>query len=225
MPDGAVHEAIAAVLSELPAIGKNRNAPANMGGYAFRSIEDITSALKPLLAKHGLTVIPTVLDRHDSERSTSGNKVMFVTDLHVQFSFVAADGSTLVASMWGQGTDMGDKATQKAVTAAFKSMLAVTFCISDASDDAEAHVVPETERPKAAPKGRIEEVRALAADASIGDWVKEHFEWPWTAASCDAIEKYARARLEAPFDGEDVGGELGEGEVPDSPSTSEGEDA
>ena len=196
----AIYEAVSMVLSELPAIGKNRTAPGSMGGYAFRSIEDITAALKPLLAQHGVTIIPSILERRDSERPLSSAKVMFVTDLHVQFRFVALDGSSLVASMWGQGTDMGDKSPQKAVTSAFKSMLSVTFCISDAELDAEAHDVPSTERHRPAPKARVTEVAAMVKDAALEGWVKDQgFDWPWSADACVAIEAKAASVLEKPF--------------------------
>lgn len=141
-----VFRAVQRVLGDMPAIGKNSNAPQNMGGYAFRSIEDITAALKPLLAKHGVVMVPTVIERRDNERPVGNNKTMHVVDLHVRFTFYGADGSTFDATMWGQGTDMGDKSPQKAVTSAFKSMLAVTFCISDSESDAEGHDVPDTER-------------------------------------------------------------------------------
>lgn len=195
-----VYDAVSRVLSDLPAIGKNRTAPGSMGGYAFRSIEDITAALKPLLSRHGISIVPSILDRRDSERATSGSKVMFVTDLHVQFRFVALDGSSLVASMWGQGTDMGDKSPQKAVTSAFKSMLSVTFCISDAELDAEAHDVPSTERPRPALKARVDEVRQMVKDADLAAWVKDQqFAWPWTDEACEAIEAEAADVLEKPF--------------------------
>lgn len=134
-----------AVLAELPAIGKTEKAPANMGGYAFRGIANIVAELKPLFAKHGVFVIPVTLDRKDSERSVGNAKIMFVTDVLVQWTFIGEGGDTLNCSTWGQGTDMGDKAPQKAYTAAFKSMLGEVFCIADSDTDSERHDVPETQ--------------------------------------------------------------------------------
>lgn len=160
----SVYERVHKVLAELPAIGKNSVAPGNMGGYRFRGIEDITNALKPLLAKHGVFMVPTVVERQESGRTIGNGKTMWVVDLLVRFTFYSVDDPKLfstskpgqsdehtswfqdhfTAEVWGQGTDMGDKATQKAMTSAFKSMLAVTFCISDSDSDAEAHDVPES---------------------------------------------------------------------------------
>lgn len=135
---------MARVLGDLPAIGKDDRAPQNMGGYAFRGIESITAALKPLLAKHGVFVVPRTVERLESARPTKGGGTMFVIDVHVEWTFHGPAGDQLSASTWGEGTDSGDKATQKAYTSAFKSMLAQVFCISDSETDSERHEVPET---------------------------------------------------------------------------------
>ena len=187
-----VQLALAAVLADLPAIAKNGQAPGNMGGYAFRKVEDITGALKPLFARHGILCLPSVSQRIESERPTKSGGVMFCVDLEICFRFVGPRGDELTACVWGQGTDAGDKSTQKAVTSAFKTMLSVVFCISDSEQDAEAHDVPETHRPQApapAPKERVDDIRRRVVDAGIGTWVKDQgFPWPWPEAACDAIE-------------------------------------
>ena len=140
------------VLADVPAVGKNSQAPSNMGGYAFRGIEDVLAALKPAMARHGVFCIPDVIERLPTERTLQGGKVMFVMDLCIRWTFYGPAGDTLTSTCWGQGTDMGDKATQKAMTSAFKSMLMQTFVIGDAASDAEAHDVPETHRNSANPE-------------------------------------------------------------------------
>lgn len=142
----SVVERLIAVLADVPDLPKDRNAPENMGGYAFRGIETITTAMRPLMAKHGVICLAKVRKRIESERRVGReNKVMYVVDLHIDWTFHGADGDTLTADSWGCGTDMGDKATQKAVTAAFKSLLTPTFFIGDGGTDAESHSVAETE--------------------------------------------------------------------------------
>lgn len=145
-PPATIHERMAAILRDLPAIPKGETAPANMGGYKFRGIADILSALKPTMGKHGVYVLPAVAERRDSERSVGQGKTMFVVDVRMHFRFVAEGSDFVDVEMWGCGTDMGDKAFQKAVTSAFKSALGVTFCIADEATDSERHSVPETER-------------------------------------------------------------------------------
>lgn len=151
------------VLADLPAIGKDERAPGNMGGYAFRGIEQITAAIKPLLARHGVLMVPRVIAREEGSRPVGNAKTMFVIDQHIEFTFYGPAGDSVVASMWGEGTDMGDKATQKAATSAFKSMLSITFCISDAATDSERHDVPETDAgPVLAPVADLK---------TIGEWI------------------------------------------------------
>lgn len=161
-----IHQLMGQVLDELPPIGKDDTAPANMGGYNFRGIESITAHLKPLLGKVGVFVVPETLDRTDSTRTVGRDRTMFVVDVHVRFTFYGPAGDSLSASAWGQGTDMGDKATQKAYTSAFKSMLAVAFCIADSATDSERHDVPETQTE---PLGVEDETPAAEEDR---EWIK-----------------------------------------------------
>jgi hypothetical protein len=130
-----------------------------MGGYSFRGIEAITAALKPLLAEHGVFFAPETLNRIDTVRTTGQNKSLYVTDVHVQFNFYDLDGHTFSTSVWGQGSDSGDKAVSKAYTSALKSMLGSTFCISDQETDSERHVVEES-APQV-PQATEDEVRAV----------------------------------------------------------------
>jgi len=55
-----VVEAVSRVMSELPAIGRDRRAAQEHGGYAYRGIDQITSHVSPLLAKHGVVLVPQV---------------------------------------------------------------------------------------------------------------------------------------------------------------------
>lgn len=163
MPDGTevtaladertIQDRLAAILGELPAIGKDAfNAQQN---FHYRSHDDVLNALNPLLAKHGVVVVPYVLKRVPGERSTSSGKTMYEVNLHVQYEFHGLAGDSIAASAWGEGTDMGDKATNKAMTGAFKNVLAQVFAVSTAeSFDGDAGTPEETTRGQAQPKGR-----------------------------------------------------------------------
>lgn len=127
--DRTVHQRMVAILSDLPAIGKDqKNVQQN---FMFRGHDDVLNALNPLLAKHGVFVVPTVLERTTSERTTASGKAMFEVSLLVQYTFYGLAGDSVTASSWGEGTDMGDKATSKAMTMAFKSVLNQAFAISN----------------------------------------------------------------------------------------------
>jgi len=203
------------VLADVADVGKTEKAPANMGGYSFRGIEGILGALKPALAAHGVFCLPCVVERRDDVRSVSGGKSMFVIDLYVEWTFYGPAGDTLTAACWGQGTDMGDKSIQKAMTSAFKSMLTQTFCIGDSGTDSERHDVPQTDQGNGDPekwfrangwesKAAHDERRRLIADelAALGEGSKRTFaEWwadqatPWTSAWTRDIADRAAATL------------------------------
>jgi hypothetical protein len=59
-----VYKAIAAVQGELATTGIAKTRKNQQGsGYMFRGIDDVYAALSPLLAKHGLCVIPRMTER------------------------------------------------------------------------------------------------------------------------------------------------------------------
>lgn len=200
-----LHQLLPRVLTKLGAIEKNGTAPASMGGYKFRRVEDVADAARNAFAELGIIMVPRTVERIDTVRLTSGNKNLYCCDLLVEFTFYGPAGDTIVGSVWGEGTDSGDKATQKAVTAALKSMLTPTFLITDSADDSEAHTVEETttsqrrnesvnqrDAPNDAPPAgpTQEEMEAEAREfgfASAEDRFAKHGELrPWLMAFKDA---------------------------------------
>lgn len=142
-PKNTIYQRMVAILAELPAIGKDaRN---EQQKFMYRSHDDVMNALNPLLARHGVFVVPQVLERQTDRRETRSGGVMYEVNLHVQYTFYAEDGSTVQASAWGEGTDSGDKSTNKAMTMALKNVLAQAFAISTADTiDADEHTPEET---------------------------------------------------------------------------------
>jgi hypothetical protein len=147
----SVYERVLAIIGELPAIGKTqRNTQQN---FMFRGHDDVMNALNPLLAKHGVFIVPDVMERITAERQTSGGKTMYEVNLHVKFRFFGAGGDVFIASGWGEGTDMGDKATSKAMTMAFKYVIAEVFALATAEvSDADAGSPEETTRGTSPPR-------------------------------------------------------------------------
>jgi hypothetical protein len=132
-----VQQTIAAIMAELPSIGKADRSPE---GYQYRGIEAITSRLQPLMAKHGLVIVPraTITSIVPSLAMREGWQ-----DIHMQveWSIVAADGSTMTATTCGVGRDRADKGANKAHTQALKYLLLSLFMVADRADDSEAHDV------------------------------------------------------------------------------------
>ena len=152
-----VYQAIAAVQGELATVGiaktrKNQQPGAN---YMFRGIDDVYAALSPLLAKNKLVVVPRVLSRQVTERQTKNGGTLFNVVVQVEFDFVSAlDGTTHTASTFGEAMDSSDKATNKAMSAAYKYAAFMTFAIPTEGDndaDASHHEVAARSAPRADP--------------------------------------------------------------------------
>jgi hypothetical protein len=134
-----IHSKLAAILDELPAIGKDAY---NQGlKFSFRSIDAVLNHLNPLLGKHGVFVVPEVKDLALSTKATkSGEAAVAVAT--VAYHFTADDGSEVVAVSIGEGQDSGDKAVSKAMTMAFKTVLGQVFAIATDDDPDEDSVAP-----------------------------------------------------------------------------------
>lgn len=143
-----VTTALARVMAELPGMPKAEYAPANMGGYAYRGIETMTRTIQPLLAKHGVVIVPhaTITGIEPSPGQKEAWQDVY---LRVEWMIHGPDGSHITACTTGIGRDHTDKGTAKAQTAAFKYLLLQMFCVADAVDDADGHdyTEPEPEEP------------------------------------------------------------------------------
>lgn len=141
--EATVFQRMVAIIDELPAIGKTQRNREQ--GFMFRGHDDVMNALNPLLAKHGVFVVPDVVERETNTRTTSRGSTMYEVNLHVRFTFYGAGGDSFQASGWGEGTDMGDKATNKAMTGAFKYVVAQAFALATAeTSDSDAETAEET---------------------------------------------------------------------------------
>lgn len=141
-----VFQAINAVQAELSTTGISKNRLNSQGsGYMFRGIDDVYQALSPLLAKHALCIIPRMIARTCEERASKAGGALFYVTVEAEFDFVSAeDGSKTVARTFGEAMDSGDKATNKAMSAAYKYAAFQTFAIPTEGNpdaDAETHEV------------------------------------------------------------------------------------
>ena len=132
----SVYKAIAAVMGELAQTGIAKHRKNSQQGYQFRGIDDVYNALAPLLAKHGLVILPRVIKRECVERASSKGGALFYVTVKCEFDFVAAeDGSSHCVTVYGEAMDSGDKATNKAMSAALKYACMQTFCIPTEGDN------------------------------------------------------------------------------------------
>lgn len=145
MPE--IYSKINAIMNEIPAIGKDKQN--KQQGFAYRGIDDVMNALFPLLAKHGVFVVPEVLSTNRTERVTRNGGNMAFTVSTVRYTFYATDGSSVSAVTTGEGMDSADKSTNKAMAAAMKYAFFQTFCIptEEAANDDPDKETPEESGP------------------------------------------------------------------------------
>lgn len=137
-----VYAAINQVQAKLAKTGiaKDKTAEAGKTKFKFRGIDDVYGALAPFLAEEGLTIVPRVLEREVTERVNKYDTVIFYVTVKVEYLITAAeDGSQVVACVYGEAMDTSDKATNKALSAAYKYLCFQTFCIpTEGDNDADA---------------------------------------------------------------------------------------
>lgn len=133
----SVSQALADVITELPGIGKDGRADPKQGGYAYRGIEQITTQVQPLFAKHGIVFAPRVESWEVRDIEVNG-KPWTDTFLLVAYDVYGPAGDHItVGPILAIGRDNSDKGANKCMTQAFKYALLQTLCVSDAKDDAD----------------------------------------------------------------------------------------
>lgn len=173
-PSRNVYAKIAAVQAELATHGISKSRKNKQGeGFMYRGIDEVYNTLSPLLASHGLCVLPRILSREVSERRTRNGGALFVVVVEAEFDFVSADdGSTHTVRTYGEAMDSSDKATNKAMSAAYKYAALMTFAIPTEGDndaDATTHEVAPRREGAGDERSRESEVGHPPADGNITD--------------------------------------------------------
>jgi hypothetical protein len=110
-------------------------------GFKFRGIDDVMNRMAQHLVEANLVIVPSIRNREVSERVNSrGNPLFYVTVL-VDFTvYSTVDGSSVVCTVPGEAMDSGDKATNKALSIAYKYMAFQLFAIPiDEDPDRHTH--------------------------------------------------------------------------------------
>ncbi len=164
---GKIYAAIPAIMAEIGAIGKDRRN--TQQGYAYRGIEDFYNVIQPLMVKHRVFSVPEILSKEREERTTTKGSVLIYTTMTVKYTFFAEDGSSVTATVSGEGMDSGDKSANKALSVAHKYALAQIFAVptADMTDpETDSHEVKEKPRTDPPPPAGIpgEEIEFLRDD-------------------------------------------------------------
>jgi hypothetical protein len=135
-PAPKVYGAIAKVMADIGKGGISKGRENKQQGYNFRGIDDVYNALSGHLSAAGLCILPRVMKREVTERTTKNGGALFYVVLDVEFDLVCAeDGSRHTVSTVGEAMDSGDKATNKAMSAAYKYACMEVFCIPTEGDN------------------------------------------------------------------------------------------
>ena len=165
-----VYQAIGAVSHELSAQGISKGRNNAQQGYKFRGIDDVLNALSGALVKAGLVILPRCTDREVVERQTAKGGAIFNVTCRVEFDLVSTeDGSTHTVCTYGEAMDSADKATNKAMSAAYKYLALLVFCIpTEASPETDADFSTHEVAPRKPATDPTSEIRAGIArgDAS-----------------------------------------------------------
>lgn len=155
-----IYETISAVMEEIGAIGKNnKNTQQN---FMYRGIDAVMNAISPALIKHRLFIVPEVLEQKREERHTAKGGNLIYSVCTIRYTFYAEDGSSITATVIGEGMDSGDKATNKAMSVAFKYACFQVFCIpTEEMQDPDAETPPPSTK---APEYATEAMRQTFLD-------------------------------------------------------------
>ena len=193
-----VYHAINAVQRALSKQGISKDRKNQQQGYAFRGIDDVFNVISPLLAEHGLCILPRVLSRHCDERTNAKGTTLFYVTVEVEFDFVSAeDDSKHTIKTFGEAMDSGDKATNKAMSAAYKYAAMQAFAIpTEGDNDTDATTHDVAPRKPTAP---FDVAKACAAISNAESRAKaEHYaDVAFERASTDAEKKAIAEVLQA----------------------------
>lgn len=186
-----VYQAIGAVSRAMSSAGIGKSHRNAQQGYNFRGIDDVLNALSGALVDAGLVILPRCVDRECVERQTAKGNALFYVTCRVEFDLVSTkDGSKHTVCTFGEAMDSADKATNKAMSAAYKYLALLVFCIPTESTpdaDAETHEVAALADP---PQGMPE--------AKLADWLASI-----ATASAEQLEGQVRAGMAAAREAQD----------------------
>lgn len=131
-------------------ITKDRDAPKEIGGYAFRGIDDLDNVLCGLTAKHGLLLVPRVVAHRAQMQQNERGKLQKHVEVDMEIDVISSeDGSALPHPLraTGEGIDSGDKATGKATSNARKIAVFAAFMVPTHGENVEEYAT-QVEQPK-----------------------------------------------------------------------------
>jgi hypothetical protein len=191
--DKLVYKSITKVQAEICKIGISKERNNREQGFKFRGIDDVYNALSPIMADFGLVVMPKFSEVIREERKTAKDRPIFWTFLRCDLEFVSSDdASSHVVTVYGEGLDMADKSTPKAMSMAVKNGLLQVFLIPTEGDN-DADATTHDLAPKmGAEQSRLVDALLVAAEAATN---KQQIRNIWAHAVKDKVLPFVREIL------------------------------
>lgn len=149
-----IQAALANVMADVREVAKkDRNESQR---FNFRGIDAVVNAVGPALRARNVVVMPHVEDFNYGTVTSAGGKSMGHVTVKVRYRFTGPAGDFLDCVVMGEAMDIGDKATPKAMSVAFRTALlqALALPTDDIDPDAEsyersapAQVQPKPKKP------------------------------------------------------------------------------
>ena len=166
------------VMCDSEAIEKKMTVGKGSNSYKAIGEADVLNAIKPLLKKHKLIIIPIDVEitEHINQytksntyngKTTTDDKARLMTQLKVKWKIIDAEtGEFEILASPGNGADPQDKASGKAWTYAYKVLIQKTFMLFSGDDTDNTHSddidkAPEEPIEPETPKTFEKEIKAL----------------------------------------------------------------
>lgn len=142
-----IYGKIADCMRQLGAIGKDSYNQQQK--FSYRGVDAVMNALNPVLTANHVFCVPEVLEQHREERQSRSGGNLIYSILKMCYTLYAEDGSSVSATVIGEGMDSADKSSNKAMSVAYKYAMFQIFSIpTEEMADPDADTPPES-TPKA----------------------------------------------------------------------------
>jgi len=170
----------AKIIAIMRAVEPIAKAQRNSGqGYNFRGIDDVMNEVHPKFAEHGVFITTTVLEQLREDRKTNNGGNLIYSVLKVRFEFHAEDGSSRTCEMVGEGMDSGDKASNKALSAALKYAILQMLMIPTSDDSEKDNHETAPPDSRALPGSKADKKAKQEKSSFTGNWRDAEWTLPF----------------------------------------------
>ena len=132
--------------------------------FSFRGIDGVLNAVGPALREHNVIAFPYVVESEYEQVQTSGGKASTACRVLVDYTFAAADGSSITTRVAAESWDTGDKAMPKAMSVAMRTALIQTLSLPTDEPDPSSYTY--TREAVEEREERISDIKNKIAEAT-----------------------------------------------------------